>query len=164
MIHQSERLDQLHLLPIRGGQVTTDFKKWIADRHYLESTPPGAIVKLWVLLKEERIGALMWGRPTSRYWAELPILELTRAVFEDATPPNVESRSLSLARKYIRTYMPHIRLVLAYSSLGEGHQGGIYEADGWCPLGKTVGQKWGRWSRPRETKDVSDKLRWVRTP
>ncbi len=75
-----------------------EFKRYIAEHHYLRGTPPEGIVKLWVFLAERRIGALMWGRTTSRMWTNLPILELTRAVFEDDTPPNVESRALALAR------------------------------------------------------------------
>src|SRR5438309_1245483 len=112
----SRQLDQLKLLPLRGRGITEDYKKWIAERHYLHSTPPEGIIKLWVFLGEERVGAMMWGRPTNRNWAELPILELTRCVFVDETPTHIESKSLAMARKYIRTYFPHIRLILAYAS------------------------------------------------
>lgn len=160
----ARQLDQVMVLPFEGRANTEELKRYIRERHYLESTPPEAVIKLWVLLKDRRIGAMMWGHPTSRAWGELPILELTRCVFEDGTPPNVESASLARARRYIRTYLTHIRLVLAYSSSGQGHKGTIYVADGWCPLGKTVGREWGTWQRPRETKDASDKLRWVRSP
>ena len=155
---------QMKVLPIRGRGATKELKTYIAERHYLGGTPPEAIVKMWVVLDNRRIGALMFGRPTNRHWAELPILELTRCVFENDTPSNVESRALSLARKYIRTWMPHIKLVLAYSSTGQGHDGTIYRADGWCPLGLTKGRAWGTFKRPRETRDASDKHRWVRTP
>lgn len=124
------RLDQMHVLPLRGQAASEEFKAWIAERHYLQSTPPQGIVKLWIFLGDRRIGAHMWGHTTAKAWTTLPILELTRAVFEDDTSPNVESRALALARKYIRTYLSHIRLVLAYSSTGAGHTGAIYAADG----------------------------------
>ncbi len=158
------KLPQLHLLPLKGRGATEEFKAYIAAGHYLGGTPPEGIVKLWAFLGERRIGALMFGRTGAREWAKLPILELTRCYFETDTPPNVESRALALSRKYIRTWMPHIRLVLAYSSTGEGHAGTIYQADGWAPLGRTRGRPRFASKRPRMDVDISDKLRWVRTP
>ena len=94
------------------------------------------------------------------------ILELTRAYLVDEAPKNSESHALSLMRKHVRTWLPGIRLLLAYSDPAAGHTGGIYEADGWAPFGKTTHKRGCGWrSRPNRSDDpVSPKLRWVRTP
>ena len=49
------------------------------------------------------------------------ILELTRAYLVDEAPKNSESHALSLMRKHVRTWLPGIRLLLAYSDGAAGH-------------------------------------------
>ncbi|AHD06447.1 hypothetical protein [Paenibacillus larvae] len=151
---------QIHVEACRS----TEIDKWIASRHYLKSTPAGAKLRLWILdEKRNRIGAMMWGRPTARNLDGNRLLELTRMCVIDDTDPFVESKALSLARKMIRKTMPDIKGLIAYSSTGQEHEGTIYEADNWFVLGVS---KSGRWSnRPgREDRDTSVKKRWCRTP
>lgn len=151
---------QIHVEACRS----TEIDKWIASRHYLKSTPAGAKLRLWILdEKRNRIGAMMWGRPTARNLDGNRLLELTRMYVIDDTDPFVESKALSLARKMIRKTMPDIKGLIAYSSTGQEHEGTIYEADNWFVLGVS---KSGRWSnRPgREDRDTSVKKRWCRTP
>lgn len=115
--------------------------KWIAERHYLGYVPCGARLRLWVLdEKRNVIGAMMWGRPTSRKYDQEKILELTRMYFIDDTQLYVESRGLALARKYIRKHFPQVKLVLSYSSKDGGdHCGTVFAADNWCPFSYTTG-------------------------
>lgn len=139
--------------------------KWIAERHYLKSTPPGARLRLWILDDNgEIIGAMMWGRPSARLLDKDNLLELTRMFLVDETEPFVESRALAMARKMIRKYMPQIKGLIAYSSTGQGHDGIVYKADNWFQFGKSQGNKWTRKNRERADIDISPKIRWLRSP
>jgi len=145
---------------------TVELDRWIAERHYLRSAPAGARLRLWVLDDDgNRIGAMMWGRPTARNLDQRSLLELTRMFLIDGTEPFAESRALAMARKHIRKHMPEIKGLIAYSSEGAGHEGTIYRADGWFAVGQTRIRSVGWTSRERRTdRDLSRKIRWVRSP
>ncbi|QHZ53392.1 hypothetical protein [Paenibacillus larvae] len=152
--------NQIHVEVSRS----TELDRWITERHYLKSAPAGARLRLWILDDQgNRIGAMMWGRPTSRNLDQKLILELTRMYLIDDTIPNAESKALSLARKYIRKHFPDIKGLIAYSSTGHGHEGVIYKADNWFMFGLT---KSGKWSNRfgRKDRDTSEKVRWCRSP
>jgi len=101
--------------------------------------------------------------PTSRKINQMTILELTRMYFIDDTEPFIESRALSMARKHIRKYRPIVKGLIAYSSIGMGHEGTIYKADNWYALGVSGGASWQ--TRPnRVDRDTSPKVRWTRSP
>jgi hypothetical protein len=106
---------------------------------------------------------MMWGRPVARDLDQERLLELTRMYLVDDTPPFIESRVLAMARGYIRKHTPDIKGVLAYSSTGEGHEGTVYEADGWFQLGRTTRSNWDN-REGRTMRDDSPKIRWVRSP
>ena len=142
----------------------TQVDEWIAARHYLGYAPPGARLRLWVLQGDRIIGAMMWGRPSARHLDQRHILELTRMVFVDDTEPFVESRALALARAYIRRHFPEVKGLVAYSSTAMGHEGTVYQADGWFCVGRTEGGKWSNRTRQRRDADPSPKLKWVRSP
>lgn len=143
-------------------------KTWIGEHHYLKSTPPGYIAVLEFLEGSELIGAMLLGRPSSRGYDPDRIMEITRVYFIDGplAPCNTESRALAMMRKWVRTWLPNIRLLLSYSDPSQGHTGKIYEADGWAPLGMTEKKTGYGWrSRPNRKDDpVTPKQRWVRTP
>lgn len=145
---------------------STELDKWIAERHYLQSTPPGAQLRLWVVDDNGiRIGAMMWGRPTSRNLDQASVLELTRMFLIDNNESFAESKALSMARKHIRKHLPSIKGLISYSSIGHGHEGTIYRADGWFPVGKTRKRKSGWTTREaRIDRDLSQKIRWARSP
>lgn len=141
---------------------SVEVDKWIAERHYLKSTPAGAKLRLWVKDEDGNIiGAMMWGRPTARTYDQERILELTRFFMIDDTEPFAESKALAMARKLIRKRLPQVKGLISYSSMGEGHKGTIYEADGWFAVGTT---KAAAWNKPgRKNIDTSTKIRWVRS-
>lgn len=148
-----------------------EVRQWVIERHYLRSAPPGYRFALEFLRypngrTSERIGAMLLGRPTSRSLDHKRVLELTRMYFVDDTPPNMESWALARMRKWVRVWMPEVRLLLAYSDPSVGHQGTVYEADGWAPFGQTATRTVGWKNRPnrRGEETPSRKLRWVRTP
>ena len=142
---------------------TTEIDKWIAEHHYLHSTPAGAVLRLEIQDDAgQRIGGMMWGRNPSPRQDQQSVLCLTRMYCVDDTEPYVESRALSMARKYIRKHYPHIKGLVAYSSTGAGHEGVIYQADGWFEVSRTTG---GQDCRPgRANRDTSVKIKWCRTP
>ncbi len=141
---------------------STDVDKYIKKHHYLQSTPAGARIRLWIKDgKNNIIGAMMWGRPTARTYDYTRILELTRMYMIDETEPSAESKALGMARKYIRKHFPEIKGLISYSSTGEKHKGTIYKADGWFAIGTTTGGAWNKVGRANI--DTSKKIRWVRS-
>lgn len=143
-------------------------KKWVAANHYLQCAPPGYAFILEFYERTEMIGAHIWGIPQAKAYQPDRVLQLYRVFFVDDTAHCVESQALAMARKYVRTWLPLIRLVLSYSDPSVGHDGTIYQADGWCELGKTKEDRWYGFQRhkgrEREAKTVTAKVRWVRTP
>ncbi len=145
---------------------STELDRWIAARHYLRSTPAGAVLRLEIQDDAgQRIGGMLWGRPVSPKLDQVHLLELTRMYMVDETEANAESRALSMARRYIRKHYPHIRGLIAYASTGEGHSGTIYQADGWFKIAETAARSRGWSSRSGRTdRDLSPKLKFCRTP
>ncbi len=114
----------------------------------------------------ELIGAMLLGRPAAKAYNPDLIMELSRVFFVDEAPKNTESQALSIMRRHVRTWMPGIRLLVAYSDPAQGHMGTIYAADGWAPFGMT-GKHYGYGWKNREGRrdeQLSSKQRWVRTP
>jgi hypothetical protein len=150
---------------MRRGQPSEsrEIAAWIKERHYLKRTPPGFVAALEFTEDRNRIGAMLVGRPSGkRNKREMDvILELTRMYFVDAAPIHTESHALSMMRRFVRVWFPSIRLLIAYSDPAQGHDGTVYEADGWCPFGMTGTKTGYGWrSRPNRSADpVSSKQR-----
>ncbi len=142
----------------------TELDRWIKERHYLHTLPPAAKIRMEFVVGKNRIGAMLWGNPTSPKLNGKDLLELTRMYFIDDTPKCVESKALSMARKYIRKHNPEIMGLIAYSSTGEHHEGTVYRADGWFFIAQSNGG--GSWeNRPnRKNTDLSPKIKFGRTP
>ena len=83
--------------------------------------------------------------------------------FVDDTSPFVESKSLGMARKHIRKHYGNVKGLIAYSSTGYGHEGTIYRADNWYALGGSAGGSWEN-RENRTNRDLSQKIRWTRSP
>lgn len=141
-------------------------KRWIAERHYLRSAPPGYVAVLECVQGAVRVGGMILGRPTARCYDPNVILELTRMYFIDATEKNTESWALGKMRAFVRKWYPGIRLLLAYSDPAQGHTGTVYRADGWAPFGLTDEARGYGWASRNGRRDTPQgrKQRWVRTP
>jgi hypothetical protein len=138
--------------------------RWISERHYLQSAPKGAIIRMCFKDAEHKIlGCMLWGHPTARKLDQRSILELSRMCFIDETAPFIESQCLGMARKHIRTHHNYIKGLIAYSSTGEGHEGTIYKADNWYMLGESKSASWET-RQGRTDRDLSIKIRWTRSP
>lgn len=167
---------------------TTATDNWIKQHHYLHSTPAGARVRMEFyvpysdvqqLAKESGVslsdldmrdgrylvGAMMWGRPTSRKIDQKSILELTRCCFLDFMPKNTESKGLAKARAWIRKHLPEVKGLIAYSSTAEEHQGTIYLADGWFKVSESESPHASWETREgRRNRDLSVKYKFARSP
>ena len=141
---------------------STDTDSWIRENHYLHSTPAGAVIRMEFHENGRRIGAMMWGRNTSPKQDQQNILCLTRMFFVDDAPKNTESKALAMARKHIRKHFPKIKGLVAYSSTGQGHEGTVYQADGWFEVSRSQSAKDCR--EGRKNIDTSAKIKWVRSP
>lgn len=141
---------------------STDTDKWLQERHYLHSTPAGAVLRMEFREDGELIGAMMWGRSPSPKQDQKSLLCLTRMYFIDEAPKNTESRALAMARRYIRRHCPEIKGLVAYSSTGQGHEGTVYQADNWFEVSRSHA---ARDTRPgRKNLDTSIKIKWCRSP
>lgn len=156
----------MQLRRCQGGGESREVMAWLKERHYLRSTPPGYVAVLEFLDGRDRVGAMMLGRPSARKLDQSRVLSLNRMYFVDEAPKNTESHALALMRKFVRTWLPGVRLLIAYSDPAQGHTGTVYEADGWAPFGTTGKETGYGWrSRPNRKDDpVTSKQRWVRTP
>lgn len=135
--------------------------------HYLQCCPPGYIFVLEFLDGKDLAGAMLLGRPSSKEYDCDTIMQLHRMYFVDEAPKNTESQGLSMMRRYIRTWVPGIKLMLSYSDPEHGHTGAIYAADGWAKFGMTTkhwGYGWNSRVGRRKDQPLSAKQRWVRTP
>jgi hypothetical protein len=137
----------------------------ILKHHYLDTIPTVACIYRYVIsggIRHGIIGAAMWGKPTARMEDQTDTLELQRFWTEDYTPKNTESYALSRMIKDIDERGTHSRLI-AYSSSGENHDGGIYRATNWEYVGEretSTGDGWA--NRPnRATNDQSKKHKFV---
>jgi len=140
----------------------TDTDRWLQEHHYLHTTPAGAVIRMEFRQSNQLIGAMMWGRNTSPRQDQKNVLCLTRMCFLDEAPKNTESHALALARKYIRKHHPEIKGLVAYSSTWQGHEGIVYQADGWFEVSRSRSPRDCR--EGRRNVDTSAKIKWVRSP
>lgn len=167
---------------------TTATDNWIKQHHYLHSTPAGARVRMEFYIPYSEayqfaqetgvslsgldmrdgkylVGAMMWGRPTSRKIDQKSILELTRCCFLDFMPKNTESKGLAKARSWIRKNLPEVKGLIAYSSTAEEHHGTIYLADGWFKVSESESPHASWETREgRNNRDLSVKYKFARSP
>ena len=143
---------------------TTEIDEYIRENHYLHTTPAGAVLRMeFVDDNGSRVGAMLWGRNPSPKQEQKEVLCLTRMYFQDDTEPYIESRALAMARKYIRKHLPSIKGVVSYASVGEGHAGTVYKADGWFEVSRSRANS-RDFREGRRNIDVSPKIKFVRTP
>lgn len=150
---------QLQVVEVTGDWLLD----WIAQRHYLGYSPPGARLRLAVYYEGVCVGGMLWGRPAARAIDQRKVLELTRMYLEDFCPSNSESRVLGVAARIIRKRFPEVTTLLAYSDPAYGHEGTIYKAAGWRFSGATIGHPWSKRPDGHKRKNVAtgSKLRWT---
>ena len=100
----------------------------------------------------------MWGRPVARMEDQEKTLELTRFWTADYTPKNTESYVLGKMMRILRE-KGYDRLI-AYSSIGEEHEGTIYKATNWEQVKKTDRNSSWENREGRKDRDKSSKIKF----
>lgn len=107
----------------------------------------------------------IWSQPIIRSMCDGHTIELRRLAINDHAPKNTASRMLSVMRKRLKRKMPHLQRLISYLAV-DVHEGTIYKASGWRPVGDIVAARPQRFTRrtnqgstgPLQTK--SRKQRW----
>jgi hypothetical protein len=142
-----------------------ELRTWTAGRHYLHSVPPGYKFILEFTAAGKRQGTMIFGIPANRTLDRESTLQLHRMIFIDTAPHNTESHALSMARKFIRTHHPQVRLLITYCDPTQQHYGTVFIADGWAPFGATKAHHGYGWKHSRQPQaEIPPKTRWLRTP
>jgi len=105
--------------------------------------------------------AAIWTGPVNRELGQMGdrILELRRFAIVDVAPRNTASRMLAYMVRDLRRSWPTLERFVSYQATAH-HDGTIYKAAGWQPVGYT---RFARWSDTRQrgrAQTVSDKVRW----
>jgi len=87
----------------------------------------------------------IWTQPIIRAVCNGHTIELRRLAISDTAPKNTASRMLSVMRKLLRRKWPHLQRAISYLAV-DVHQGTIYKASGWLPVGKIVAARPQRFS------------------
>lgn len=108
----------------------------------------------------------IWSQPIIRTCCDGYTIELRRLAICDDAPKNTASRMLSVMRKMLKRKWPHLSKMISYLAV-DVHDGTIYRASGWIPVGKIVDARPQRFSninkRTRATAPLqtnSRKQRW----
>lgn len=149
------------IIPTEVRQISwKSARRMIEQHHYLRYAPCGHKFSLGIYAGEQLIGVMIFGRPVARKEDQENTLELTRMFLYDS-PKNSESRSLSLAEKWIRKNRHETRLI-AYSDPEVGHKGIIYRAANWRYVGMSRLWSWSK-SRPNRRGEIGGrKLKFER--
>ena len=153
-------------------------KEYIKSHHYSHGCHNGPSPCYGLFDKGELIGCLMFATPCSEnvrssvFGVEYKdcVTELHRLHILDVTPKNAESWFIARCLKLLRRDKPHIKAVISFSDLTEGHSGTIYKATNAFQCGQTgkatffVDQT-GRLRHPRQngvniTKDMAKEKGW----
>lgn len=137
-------------------------RRFVVAHHYLGYAPCGCKFALGIFAGNIMLGVMIYGRPVARYEDDEKTLELTRMVLFE-TPKNSESKSLSLAEKWIKRHTDYERLI-AYCDTDHGHTGTIYKAANWTQLGIAPGGglPWNLTRKRRRAKIGGKKLKFER--
>jgi hypothetical protein len=111
-------------------------------------------------------GVAIWTQPIIRSVCDGHTIELRRLAISSKAPQNTASRMLAVMRRLICAKWPFINRFVSYLAV-DVHDGTIYKASGWRPVGDIVAARPQRFSnvnpktratRPLQTK--SQKQRW----
>lgn len=116
-------------------------RKIIIDNHYSKRFPASIIC--FGIFKEERLlGVCCYGTGNSQWHKRLvkgtvngEYFELTRLWVDDELGKNTESRFISLTLRLIKKNLPHVKWVISFSDLNQGHEGSIYRATNFLYIG-----------------------------
>lgn len=113
-----------------------EMKALIIANHYTHSVPSG---KSWYFEFETAIVcfAIPPNPFISKYLVGEPnkVLELSRLWAPDGHASDLLTRAISYAIGQLRNKARHIDALVSYADPNVGHQGGVYKAASWVPIG-----------------------------
>lgn len=126
---------KLYLAPVGPKPSRYACEKW----HYLASAPTGKCFHIGVWERGLFKGSVVFNRGNINIGMQFglkqrEIVHLARVALRQHDAP--VSRILRIAVKILRETNPGLRLIRAYSWLGAGHHGGIYQASNWTYIGE----------------------------
>ena len=109
--------------------------KW----HYSRCVPVFKCVRVGAWEDGKFIGVILFGQGAtpeigSPYGLkQTEICELTRVALTTHVTP--VSRIMALAIRFLRKQSPGLKMIVSFADAGQGHHGGIYQANGWIYAG-----------------------------
>lgn len=132
---------QLKLAWCDARAATYAAKHW----HYTKTAPSQKAISIGVWENGEFCGCLIYGWGANRHIGSpyglenTQIAELVRVALRGGHKTPV-SRILAIGNKMLARRCPKLRMLLSYADTGQGHHGGIYQANGWLYLGHATPQ------------------------
>lgn len=87
----------------------------------------------------------IWTQPIIQAMCDGHTIELRRFAIDEYAPRNTASWMLARMRKMLKAKWPHLRRLISYLAV-DVHDGTIYKASGWQPIGKIVNARPQRFS------------------
>lgn len=92
--------------------------------------------------KDKIVGGIIYGQLSTTAWKkfgkiESDVLELRRLILVDEAERNSESRFIGYSLKWIRRYLPSVKVVVSYADPNHGHSGVVYKASNFVYMGIT---------------------------
>jgi hypothetical protein len=109
--------------------------------HYTRSLPAGKSVRVGWWESGRFIGVVIFSRGNTPHigspfgLTQTEVVELTRVALGEHESPT--SRIVAVALRLLQKQSPGLRLVVSYSDPAQGHVGTLYQAGGWCYIGKS---------------------------
>ena len=94
----------------------------------------------------------IWSQPIIAALCDGATIELRRLAISKSAPKNTASRMLRIMKQLIRQQFPTMQRLISYLAI-DVHQGTIYKAAGWKPVGKIVA------ARPQRFSNINKKTR-----
>lgn len=136
--------------------------------YYRPDMPVSKLVRIGVWERGEFVGVVIFGAGASNALGKrfgltpLETCELVRIALA-STHKTPISRILRVALLLLRRRCPDTRLVITFADPTAGHHGGVYQANGWTYLGKTVSDKRylyrGQWYHSRGVDETGFRAR-----
>lgn len=128
---------QLNLRIIPSSLALNLYAKW----HYLKDTPFPGSIHFGIFFDSQWLGAISYGPPSATnfhpYWTietQKGWWDIKRLALSPCCPKNSESRVIAISIRLLRR-AEIVKGVITYADTAQGHQGTIYKAAGFTPLG-----------------------------
>ena len=122
-----------------------EIKKFVEENHYSRSVNGVKIRQCFkVVCAGQLVGGVIFGQLSTTAWKrfatnESDVLELRRLVLKDEAERNSETWVIARCLRWIKRYLPQVKVIVSYADPAFGHVGTIYRAANFAYLGITKG-------------------------